>query len=356
MLITAVTMEVSSGAVVIWRTNDWSILRASMGNFLRIAQAGVTRAEVIHGQLHTSGAQSFQDRLRGFCAFHENTFGELELQSGGIQTRFVEDCEHALQEIVIAKLHCGNVYRHGGQGQARAHPGLRLGARFAQDPIADGDDQAAVFGNGNEIPWRDQPAQGMGPADQCFRAGDFSGLEIDLGLIVQCEFLAFESAPQTLLDGLALHGTNVHGGLEKLVTLAAIFLGLIHGGVRVLDEGLGVQAVVGIDADANAGGDVQIVLVDGMSVRDGLQHSSRGDRSILGLLHFRKQHDEFIASLAADGVRGAHAIHQAFGNGLQKFVAGRMPQGIVDVFEAVQIQKQHRDFLRRGAVPARWPG
>ena len=146
------------------------------------------------------------------------------------------------------------------RGRPASHPGLRLRARFAQHPIADGHDQAAVFGNGNEIRWRDQPAQGMGPAEQCFRAGDFSGLEIDLGLIVQCEFLALESAPQTLLDGLPLDGADVHGGLEKLITLAAVFLGLIHGGVGVLDERLGVQAVVGIDADADAGGDVQIVL------------------------------------------------------------------------------------------------
>jgi len=31
MLITAVTMVVSAEAVVIWRTNDWSILSASIG-------------------------------------------------------------------------------------------------------------------------------------------------------------------------------------------------------------------------------------------------------------------------------------------------------------------------------------
>ena len=61
------------------------------------------------------------------------------------------------------------------------------------------------------------------------------------------------------------------------------------------------------------------------------------------LFHFRKQHDEFIASLPAHRVRAAYAIHQALGDGLKKLVADRMSQGIVDVLEAVQIQKQHRD-------------
>ena len=32
---TAVTMVVSSGVEVIWRTKDWSIFKVSIGNFLR---------------------------------------------------------------------------------------------------------------------------------------------------------------------------------------------------------------------------------------------------------------------------------------------------------------------------------
>ena len=64
-----------------------------------------------------------------------------------------------------------------------------------------------------------------------------------------------------------------------------------------------------------------------------------------GLFDFRQQHDEFIAALPADRVRGAYAIHKALGDGLKKLVADRMPQRIVDVFEAIQIQKQHRDVF-----------
>ncbi len=118
------------------------------------------------------------------------------------------------------------------------------------------------------------PRVGMRPADQRFRPGDRSGPQIDLRLVVQREFLPFQGAPQALLDGLPLHRADVHGGLEKLIALASIFLCLIHRGVRVLDQRLGIQAVVGIDAHADAGGDMEIVLVDGMGFRHRLQHPS----------------------------------------------------------------------------------
>ena len=101
---------------------------------------------------------------------------------------------------------------------------------------------------------------------------------------------------------------------------------------------------------------MKIVLVDGMSLRHGLQHSSGRDGGIFRLFHFGKQHDEFIAALPADRVRAAHAIHQAFGDGLKQFVADGMSQGIVDVFEAIQIQKQHRDFFRMTRRDVRSPG
>ena len=55
---------------------------------------------------------------------------------------------------------------------------------------------------------------------------------------------------------------------------------------------------------------------------------------------------EFIAALPAHRVRAAYAIHQPFGDRLQKLVAGWMTQGIVDVFEAIQIQEQDRNFFR----------
>ena len=57
-------------------------------------------------------------------------------------------------------------------GQARIHPGLGLLARFTKNPVADRQNQAAVFSNGNKLRRRDRSSNGMRPTDQCFRAGN----------------------------------------------------------------------------------------------------------------------------------------------------------------------------------------
>ena len=118
-----------------------------------------------------------------------------------------------------------------------------------------------------------EPAVGMSPAKQGFRPGDLSRSQIDLRLIVQRELLPFQSASQAFLDRLPLHGAHVHRGREKLIALAPMFLGLVHRGIGILDQRLRIQAVIGIDADADAGGDVKLVLVDRMRLGHRLQHS-----------------------------------------------------------------------------------
>jgi hypothetical protein len=81
-----------------------------------------------------------------------------------------------------------------------------------------------------------------------------------------------------------------------------------------------------------------------MDVRHRLENSFRTDGGVFGSVHFGKQHDEFIAALAAHRVGTAHAFHQPPGDRPEKLVARRMPQGIIDMLEAVQIQEQHRQL------------
>jgi hypothetical protein len=72
---------------------------------------------------------------------------------------------------------------------------------------------------------------------------------------------------------------------------------------------------------------------------------SRRDGGIFGMIDSLKQDDEFVAALAAYGVRGANTIPQTIRHALQELVTDRMSQGIVDVLEAIHIQEEQRNLV-----------
>lgn len=55
---------------------------------------------------------------------------------------------------------------------------------------------------------------------------------------------------------------RIYGRSVALEAVASGFLGLVHRRVGVADRRLGIQPVAGIDADADAGGDLQFVRIE----------------------------------------------------------------------------------------------
>ena len=104
--------------------------------------------------------------------FHKNAFGQLQLKKSRIQARILEDCEHTVQKVLVSELHRGDIHRHGSQGQACIHPDPGLLAGFTKNPVADRQNKAAVFRDGNKLRRRNRPSNGMRPTQQCFRAGN----------------------------------------------------------------------------------------------------------------------------------------------------------------------------------------
>lgn len=132
--------------------------------------------------------------------------------------------------------------------------------------------------------------------------------------------------------------------LEKLEIVAAIFFGLIHGYVSRLDEGFRVQAVVGKDADAYAGANFEAMMTDEIGSFQHGEQLLRAESGVFCVGDFGKKYHEFVATLAADGIGVADTIHQAFSDGLQECVSDGMAQRIVNVFEMIQIQKEHGEL------------
>src|SRR6056297_4027644 len=93
----------------------------------------------------------------------------------------------------------------------------------------------------------------MAPPEQ--RLGAYAGTvrQADKRLVVKMKLIARDRAAQCFLEcQLPLHGF-VHASSEELVTVTAILLGVIHGGVCVAQEIVGRVAVMRRQRDAYAG-------------------------------------------------------------------------------------------------------
>jgi hypothetical protein len=72
-------------------------------------------------------------------------------------------------------------------------------------------------------------------------------------------------------------GPDVHVLLEEMVVVAPLSLGLVHRGVRILDQGIRIVTVLGVDTNANARAYMDITLGDGVRHRKRNEYLLRTD-------------------------------------------------------------------------------
>src|ERR1700676_548954 len=73
----------------------------------------------------------------------------------------------------------------------------------------------------------------MDPAYKRFHARNLSRLKTYLWLVMQHQFVPLHSEAKVGFDRLPLDGSDVHLLRIELIVVAAFFLGLIHGCVRI---------------------------------------------------------------------------------------------------------------------------
>ena len=136
--------------------------------------------------------------------------------------------------------------------------------------------------------------------------------------------------------------------------VAALELRAVHGEVGLVDDLVGVGAVVGIDGDADGDGRADR-LARGLHLEALL-----GDRApdalgdVEGLLRrrLRQEDGELLTAEARRDVRVAQMAAEDVGDALQDGVACEMPVRVVDVAEEVEVGHDHRQG-RAGPLRAR---
>src|SRR5215213_3666956 len=139
---------------------------------VKVAQGGVARAEVVYGELDADVAELAQHGRGRVYVVHDGALGDFELEAARADARPLDDVRDLLDEERVVELLAREV---DADEERRAHgvrglPAVHLPAGLAQGPLADGENLAGLFGDGDEVERRDEAALGVVPAYQRLEA------------------------------------------------------------------------------------------------------------------------------------------------------------------------------------------
>ena len=314
---------------------------------LQVAQAGVAGAEVVDRQADAHVGQFLQGGGGAGRVRHDHAFRDFQLELGGVAAGFGQDLAHQLDQVLLVELARGQVHGDGQRRQAGLAPGHQLLAGGAQHPGADLDDEPGLLGNRNELGGRHRLAARRTPAQQRFDADLHAAGEVDLRLVIQHEFVALDRTTQAAFHAQAVQGARIHFFGIELEIAAAQFLGAVHGGVGILQQGIAVDAVARVDADADAADRREFVAEHVHRQQQGFQQFRRQHGGGAALRDVRHQDHEFVAAQARHRVALAHDAGQAPPGFDDDVVARLVAEAVVDGLEAVEIDEQYRHLVLR---------
>lgn len=148
---------------------------------------------------------------------------------------------------------------------------------------------------------------------------------------------------QTLFGPPALQGAGSHLGREAVMPISTISLGVVHGRVGVVHEGIGIIGIIRVEADADAERDKELIAMDAVRPAEDGEQFFRDSGGIFGSSDFGEQDHEFVATLAADGVDVARALLNTTRHRLEQAIPHGMAERIVDGLEGVKVEIEQGD-------------
>ena len=220
-------------------------------------------------------------------------------------------------------------------------PGGRVAASLPQNPGADLDDETRFFGDRNEDARRHHSPLGVAPADQRLQRDDRAIAGVDDGLIVDDKLLSRERLSELLLDLAFFDQRRLHLRRVGNRSAAGGRLGLIKSEIGAFEQVDGRARVARRRGDANAGADGDPMAFDYERPLHFVENACC--QLVYGCRRrVADEHTEFIAAKPGHDRGRADAGAQSRAHLCKKLIADEMPQRIVDLLEAVEIDGQQR--------------
>ena len=153
------------------------------------------------------------------------------------------------------------------------------------------------------------------------------------------ELVPLEGHPQAVEEQHALEGALAHLRGEEAVGVLAFLLRPVHREVGVAQQRVGVGAVVGVDADARARAERDLVVVGPAGPGEAVEEPPGHEGGVVGPGQVLHEDGELVAPDAGHEVGAARPGAQALGHRLQHRVAGGVAEPVVHRLEAVEVDE-----------------
>ncbi len=228
-------------------------------------------------------------------------------------------------------------------------PDTELPQRRPQDEARERLDQPGLLGERNELAGRHQSVHRMLPAHQRLDADDGARVEPQLRLVVQQQLVARECLPQ-LAEALEARRAVVVALAVEQLELGAQILCRIHRRVGAAQQRGGVATVVRVAGDADRCLDVHR---DAAQQELAVQRAAEATGDLearLGAVAAADEDGELVTAEACEQIRVADLAPKALGDLAQQLVAALVPEDVVDLLEAVEVDEQQREAIGSGGA------
>ena len=300
-------------------------------------------AEIVDRNADPDAAQGRQGVQSERLAFHDAAFGQFQRDPLRRHAGFGKHPGQASRQILLQQLLAGQVDVHDEAVERNAQrvPSFQCQAGLADHPLAHLDDQAGILGDRDEMVGRNRALRLILPAHQGLGTADVPAFQADHRLVMHRQRALLECAAQSGFEMDAPHRALGDALLVKVESVAPAVLGLVHRRVGMLHQRLGVPAVLRVQADADAGGNMQRVIADDQHLFQRLDDFFRHVRGGLAIPQIFQQDHELVAAQTGECILFAQQHPDAPGHGLQHGIADGVAETVVDRLEPVQVDEQH---------------
>ena len=206
----------------------------------------------------------------------------------------------------------------------------------AQGPGADLEDQPRFLEQGDELHGGHEAQLRALPADQGFHAVDAPRGRVDLGLVMQHEFLLFQRLPQLVLERELF--ADPFGHLLRMEQIP--FPGrlcLLQGRFGILEQGVRVGAIVGEQGNAGLGGDPELGAAHHVRRSEAFREPLLDESRDFALGAHARAHDREAVGADPRHPDRTRVALDALGDLFEQLVARLPAEGVVDDLEPVDV-------------------